>query len=48
MFDGKAQGEELGLSVLALPPQMIDDLRVKLQVWTPELPVAKFVASGGV
>ncbi|MCC6362625.1 MAG: DEAD/DEAH box helicase [Bryobacterales bacterium] len=48
MFDGKAQGEELGLSVLALPLRMIDDLRVKLQVWTPELPVTKFVANGGV
>jgi hypothetical protein len=31
----KAQGEELGVSVLPLPPQMIDDLRVKLQVWEP-------------
>jgi hypothetical protein len=29
----KPEGKELGLSVLPLPPQMIDDLRVKLQVW---------------
>lgn len=27
------QGEELGLSVLPLPPQLLDHLRVKLQVW---------------
>jgi len=31
----KPEGKELGLSVLPLPPQMIDDLRVKLQVWNP-------------
>jgi len=30
-----AEGKELGLSVVPLPPQMIDDLRVKLHVWTP-------------
>jgi hypothetical protein len=29
----KAQGEELGVSAPPLPPQMINDLRVKLQVW---------------
>jgi hypothetical protein len=28
-----AQGEQLGLSVVPLPKQMIDDLRVKLQGW---------------
>ena len=33
--DKKAQGEELGVSVLPLPPQMLNDLRVKLQVWEP-------------
>lgn len=27
-----AEGKELGVSVLPLPPQMIDDIRVKLQV----------------
>jgi hypothetical protein len=31
----KPEGEELGITVLPLPPQMIDDLRVKLQVWGP-------------
>ena len=30
-----AQGKELGVSVLPLPPRMIHDLRVKLQVWEP-------------
>jgi hypothetical protein len=30
-----AEGKELGLSVVPLPPQMINDLRVKLHVWTP-------------
>lgn len=30
-----SEGEELGLSVLPLPPKMIDDLRVKLHVWAP-------------
>lgn len=35
----KAQGKELGVSVLPLPPQMIADLRVKLQIWDPpEIP----------
>jgi hypothetical protein len=34
----KSQGEELGVSVLPLPSQMIDDLRVKLQVWEPPEP----------
>ncbi len=34
----KPQGEELGVSVLPLPPQMIDDLRVALQVWEPSPP----------
>jgi hypothetical protein len=29
----QAQGEELGVVVLPLPPAMIDHLRVKLQVW---------------
>jgi hypothetical protein len=29
------QGEELGAAILPLPPQMIDHLRVKLQVWEP-------------
>ena len=33
-----AQGRELGLSVLPLPPQMINDLRVKLHVWSPPEP----------
>jgi hypothetical protein len=28
-------GEELGLSVVPLPTEMIDDLRVKLHVWEP-------------
>jgi hypothetical protein len=32
----EAQGKELGLSVLPLPPLMVDDLRVKLQVWASE------------
>jgi hypothetical protein len=32
----ESQGKELGLSVLPLPPKMINDLRVKLQVWEPE------------
>ena len=34
----KAEGEELGISALPLPAQMIDDLRVKLQVWEPPEP----------
>jgi Helicase conserved C-terminal domain len=29
-----AEGKQLGLSVLPLPPEMINDLRVKLHVWT--------------
>jgi hypothetical protein len=45
----KAEGEELGLSVLSLPPQMINDLRVKLHVWappeTPETQVCLAVAA---
>jgi len=32
----ESQGKELGLSVLPLPPKMIDDLRVRLQVWEPD------------
>jgi Helicase conserved C-terminal domain len=31
----QAQGEELGVAVLPLPPKMIEHLRVKLQVWDP-------------
>jgi hypothetical protein len=31
----RPQGEELGQSVLLLPPKMISDLRVKLHVWVP-------------
>jgi hypothetical protein len=35
----KPQGEELDISVLPLPPRMMDDLRVKLQVWeSPQNP----------
>ncbi len=30
-----AEGKELGRSVVPLPPQMINDRRVKLHVWTP-------------
>lgn len=46
---GDNQGEQLGLSVVSLPNQMIDDLRVKLQVWEPELrPVAASAGSGGM
>jgi hypothetical protein len=30
-----AQGEKLGTAVLPLPPPMIENLRVKLQVWEP-------------
>lgn len=34
-----AEGKELGLAVPPLPPQMINDLRVKLHVWcAPDLP----------
>jgi hypothetical protein len=33
-----AEGKELELSVVPLPPQMINDLRVKLHVWTPPPP----------
>jgi hypothetical protein len=33
-----AEGKELGLSVVPLPAQMINDLRVKLHVWTPPAP----------
>jgi len=29
----QAQGKEIGVAVLPLPPAMIDDLRVRLQVW---------------
>ena len=29
----QSQGDEIGISVLPLPPQLIDHLRVKLQVW---------------
>jgi hypothetical protein len=35
----KAEGEELRMLVLPLPSQMIDDLRVKLQVWEPPEPL---------
>jgi Helicase conserved C-terminal domain len=41
-----AEGKELGLSVLPLPPQMISDLRVKLHVWTaPEPPHQDYVSA---
>lgn len=41
-----AEGKELGLSVLPLPPQMISDLRVKLHVWTaPDPPHKDFVSA---
>jgi len=30
-----AQGEQLGLTVIPLPKQMLDELRVRLQVWEP-------------
>jgi hypothetical protein len=30
-----AEGKQLGLSVLTLPPEMISDLRIKLHVWKP-------------
>ena len=33
-----AEGKEMGLSVLPLPPQMVNDLRVKLHVWTAQEP----------
>jgi len=33
-----AEGKEMGLSVLSLPPQMVNDLRVKLHVWTAQEP----------
>jgi hypothetical protein len=43
-----AEGKELGLSVLSLPPQIINDLRVKLHVWTaPEPPREDFVGAIG-
>ena len=42
----KPEGKELGVSVLALPPQMLDDLRVTLQVWhPPETPTPRLPAS---
>jgi hypothetical protein len=31
------EGQELGLSVISLPEQITDDLRVKLQVWQPSV-----------
>jgi hypothetical protein len=31
--DSDAQGKQFGLVALPLPPRMVDDLRVKLQVW---------------
>ena len=35
----KPQGDELDISVVPLPPEMMDDLRVKLQVWeSPQNP----------
>jgi hypothetical protein len=37
----RPQGEEFGLSVLSLPPKMINDLRVKLHVWVPPEPPEK-------
>ena len=44
-----AEGKELGLSVVPLPAQMINDLRVKLHVWTPPAPPREeFVAPIGV
>ncbi len=33
-----AEGKEANLSVIPLPPQMLDQLRVDLQVWKPECP----------
>ena len=39
--NAKPQGEELGTAALPLPPLMIDHLRVKLQVWAADLPVAR-------
>jgi hypothetical protein len=44
-----AEGKELGLSVVPLPAQMINDLRVKLHVWTsPESCRQQFGAPIGV
>lgn len=37
----QAQGQELGVAVVPLPPAMIDHLRVKLQVWKPSKPSAR-------
>lgn len=37
----KPQGQEIGTAALPLPPLMIDHLRVKLQVWAADSPVAK-------
>lgn len=43
-----AEGKELGVSVLPLPPEMISDLRVKLHVWTPpEPPQQDFLPAKG-
>jgi len=43
-----AAGSELGLSVLPLPPKMINDLRVKLHVWaSPEPTPEDLLAPGG-
>jgi hypothetical protein len=42
----KPEGKELGLSVLPLPPKMIEDLRVKLQVWDPPLAQPQWTADG--
>jgi hypothetical protein len=46
----EAEGEELGISVLPLLPQKIEDLRVKLQVWgppePPEVPPTTALAPG--
>jgi len=42
-----AEGKELGLAVPPLPPQMINDLRVKLHVWSaPDLPFPRSVVAG--
>ena len=38
----QSKGEKLGATVLPLPPQMIEHLRVKLQVWNPtQIQIAK-------
>jgi len=31
----RPEGKELGISVVPLPPNMIEDLRVRFQVWEP-------------